>query len=66
MKQRYVIQQYKNAEDFQNGANALALDGYVIHSFSEHCGAIAAVFELEQRPNSRVNNILTENQRSLV
>lgn len=66
MKPRYVVQQYKNTEDFQNAANALALDGYVIHSFSEHNGAIAAVFELEQRPNVRVANILNENQKSLV
>jgi len=33
MKKRYLIQEYINTEDFDNGCNVLCLDGYTLHSF---------------------------------
>lgn len=65
MKQRYVVQQYKDAADFQNGANALALDGYVIRNFKEFCGAIVVVYEIEKNVRPSLSNMMTENQRQL-
>lgn len=33
-KPHFVMQEYNSMEDFQNGANALALEGYRVNNFS--------------------------------
>jgi hypothetical protein len=65
MKNRYLMQQYKNFEDFQNAANALALDGYIVHSFNEYQGLIAVVYQLEQPGNQKVQNMIMEQMKHL-
>lgn len=67
VKKRYLIQEYRNIEDFENACNVLCLDGYALHSFSiigeMEFNRITAMFQLA--PTGRSQSLLERNMESL-
>lgn len=69
LNKRYLFQKYKNIEDFEMGCEVLALDHYLLVSFSlsDNPGLydflILAVFQ--KAPASRIGQMIKENQEAL-